>query len=128
MENKELVMGDLTLHEAQKQVDASIQSLGGYWPPLANLARLFEECGEVARAVNQLHGPKRRKLGEPEPDLTGELGDTLYVLIALANSLGIDLDASLRTVIEKYHRRDGPTPGTGPSGATTASGSAPPSG
>ena len=103
-------MDDLTLREAQKQVDESIQSLGGYWPPLANLARLFEECGEVARVVNQLHGSKRRKPGEHEPDAAGELGDTLYVLIALANSLGIDLGASLRAVIEKYDRRDGPTP------------------
>ncbi len=99
-------MDDLTLREAQAQVDASIQSLGGYWPPLANLARLFEECGEVARAVNQLHGAKRRKPGEPEPDVAGELGDALYVLIALANSLEIDLDAGLRAAIEKYRRRD----------------------
>ena len=31
--------GALTVREAQAQVDASIRALGGYWPPLANLAR-----------------------------------------------------------------------------------------
>jgi NTP pyrophosphatase (non-canonical NTP hydrolase) len=99
---------DLSLRAAQAQVDASIQRLGGYWPPLANLARLFEECGEVARVVNQLHGPKRRKADEAAPDAAEELGDALYVLLALANSLDVDLDAALRTVIAKYDHRDLP--------------------
>src|SRR5271165_6753643 len=96
----------LTLAGAQATVDASIQSLGGYWPPLANLARLFEECGEVARVVNQLHGPKQRKAEEMATDLTEELGDTLYVLMSLANSLGVDLETALLRVITKYARRD----------------------
>ena len=96
----------LTVADAQAQVDASIQALGGYWPPLANLARLFEECGEVARAVNQTHGAKRRKANEAEPAIADELGDALYVLIVLANSLDVDLAASLQAVIAKYAQRD----------------------
>ncbi len=99
---------ELTLRAAQAEVDASILRLGGYWPPLANLARLMEECGEVARVVNQLHGPKRRKADEPAPDPADELGDALYVLLALANSLGVDLDTALRGVLAKYQRRDKP--------------------
>jgi NTP pyrophosphatase (non-canonical NTP hydrolase) len=99
---------DLTLRAAQAEVDASIQALGGYWPPLANLARLAEECGEVARVVNQLHGPKRRKPDEPAPDPAEELGDALYVLLVLANSRGVDLDMALREVLTKYQRRDPP--------------------
>ncbi len=97
---------DLTLRAAQAQIDASIQALGGYWPPLANLARLFEECGEVARVVNQTHGPKRRKAGELTPELAEELGDTLYVLLALANSLDVDMTAALGAVLAKYEQRD----------------------
>lgn len=99
---------DLTLRAAQAQVEASIQALGGYWPPLANLARLCEECGEVARVVNQLHGPKRRKANEPPPDAAEELGDALYTLLVLANSLGVDLDAALQQVLAKYAQRDLP--------------------
>lgn len=97
---------DLTLREAQRAADASIQALGGYWPPLANLARLLEECGEVAHVVNQLHGPKRRKPGEPQPDPAEELGDALYVLLVLANSLGVDLTIALHAVLAKYEVRD----------------------
>jgi len=95
----------LTLREAQARVDASIRALGGYWPPLANLARLFEECGELARAVNQAYGPKQRKPGEAAVSASDELGDALYVLLVLANSLDLDAEAALRGALEKVAAR-----------------------
>jgi NTP pyrophosphatase (non-canonical NTP hydrolase) len=95
----------LTLREAQTRVDASIRALGGYWPPLANLARLFEECGELARAVNQAHGPKLRKPGEAAVTASDELGDALYVLLVLANSLDLDAEAALSAALEKVAAR-----------------------
>lgn len=97
--------GRLTLREAQAQVDASIRALGGYWPPLANLARLFEECGELARAVNQAHGPKLRKPGEAAVSAGDELGDALYVLLVLANSLDLDAEAALSNALAKVAAR-----------------------
>jgi NTP pyrophosphatase (non-canonical NTP hydrolase) len=95
----------LTLAEAHRQVDATIAALGGYWPPLANLARLFEECGELARAVNQKHGPKPLKTGEAQTGLDDELGDVLYVLLVLANSLHVDAAAVLVGVITRAEQR-----------------------
>jgi NTP pyrophosphatase (non-canonical NTP hydrolase) len=109
----------LTLAEAQRAVDASILAAGGYWPPLAQLARLFEECGEVARVVNQTHGPKRVKPDEARRELREELGDTLYVTLALANSLGVDAEEALRGALDKSARRAAPAsaaPGTPTSG------------
>ena len=98
----------LTLAEAQRAVDASILALGGYWPPLANLARLFEECGELARVVNQTHGPKLVKSGEAARAAQEELGDTLYTLLVLANSLGVDAEEALRAALDKTARRVAP--------------------
>jgi NTP pyrophosphatase (non-canonical NTP hydrolase) len=95
----------MTLREAQARVDASICALGGYWPPLANLARLFEECGELARAVNQAYGPKLRKPGEAAVSASDELGDALYVLLGLANSLDLDAEAALSHALEKVAAR-----------------------
>jgi len=95
----------LTLAAAQAEVDATIHALGGYWPPLANLARLFEECGELARVVNATCGPKQRKAGETLPALQEELGDVLYVTLALANSLGVEADAALADVLRKVRGR-----------------------
>ena len=98
----------LTLRQAQADVDATIRALGGYWPPLANLARLFEECGELARAVNQAYGPKLLKPGEGQAAAREELGDVLYVLLVLANSLGIDADDALAEVLRKVQGRVAP--------------------
>ena len=98
----------LTLGAAQGAVDASIQALGGYWPPLANLARLFEECGELARAVNQTHGPKRVKPEESAASLAEELGDVLYITLVLANNLHLDaglaLDGALARAMKRAQR------------------------
>src|SRR6476660_1131668 len=98
----------LTLREAQEQVDTSIRALGGYWPPLANLARLFEECGELARAVNQTHGPKPVKTGESAAALEEELGDVLYITCVLANNLHLDaglaLDGALARAMKRAQR------------------------
>jgi NTP pyrophosphatase (non-canonical NTP hydrolase) len=97
--------GHLTLRGAQAEVDATIRALGGYWPPLANLARLFEECGELARAVNQAEGHKRVKPGEAPVSADEELGDAIYVLLVLANSLGVDAEESLSAVLAKVRGR-----------------------
>lgn len=98
----------MTLGELQRRVDAWIgQFKEGYWPPLANLARLVEEVGELARELNHRFGPKKKKAGEPEKDLALEIADTIFVLVALANSLGVDLEAAMAQVLEKYRLRDG---------------------
>ncbi|MDQ3547851.1 MAG: nucleotide pyrophosphohydrolase [Chloroflexota bacterium] len=79
---------------------------GEYWPPLANLARLTEEVGEIARAINQMHGPKRIKPNEAAAQLASEMGDALFVLLCLANSTGVDLQAAFDGTLEKYRFRD----------------------
>jgi NTP pyrophosphatase (non-canonical NTP hydrolase) len=97
----------MELAEAQRRVDAWIgQFEEGYWPPLANLARLVEEVGELARLMNHRFGPKTKKPGEAEQDLAEELGDVLFVILVLANEQKIDLGEALERVLEKYRVRD----------------------
>jgi NTP pyrophosphatase (non-canonical NTP hydrolase) len=97
----------MELRDIQQQVDAYIgQFKEGYFPPLVNLARLTEEVGELAREINHAYGPKTKKHDEPEGDIALELGDILFVVVVLANQLGIDLsDAAART-LSKYQVRD----------------------
>ena len=98
----------ITLTAAQRAVDAWISRFEeGYWPPLTNLARLVEEVGELARELNHRYGHKPKKAEEPDQDLGLELADILFVLLALANEQGIDLDARFAEVLEKYEVRDG---------------------
>ena len=95
-----------TLSAFQSEVDQTIKAAGGYWQPLANLARLLEECGELARAINQYHGPKLRKSNEARVTLEEELGDVLYVTLVLANSLDIDAQAALAASVAKVKQRN----------------------
>ncbi|CAN5552374.1 nucleotide pyrophosphohydrolase [soil metagenome] len=92
--------------QAQIQSWADHYWQGTYWPPLANLARLTEETGEVARAVNQIYGPKNVKGSETAATLQEELGDLLFVLFCLANSTGVDLQPGFDGALEKYRVRD----------------------
>ena len=95
------------LKALQERADALIRRFAeGYWAPLANLARLTEEVGELARALNRAAGPKRLKAGEAEPDVALEMGDVLFTLAVLANQMHIDLTSCADAVLEKYERRD----------------------
>lgn len=99
----------------QREVDAwAARYWGGeYWPPHANLARLAEEVGEVARAINQSYGPKRVKHGEGLSELAGELADALFALLCIANSTGVDLQQAFDITLKKYQVRDEEPPVTG---------------
>lgn len=93
----------MSFREAQKEVDDWISRQHvGYWQPLAMLARVSEEVGELAREINHRYGER----DEAEGDLPVEIADTIFVLLSLANSLGIDMDEAWKRMMEKYRTRD----------------------
>jgi NTP pyrophosphatase (non-canonical NTP hydrolase) len=97
----------MDLKSIQQQVDTYIgQFKEGYFPPLVNLARLTEEVGELARELNHLYGPKKKKADEPEGDVALELADIFFVLVVLANQMNIDLDEAVGRTMRKYEVRD----------------------
>lgn len=98
---------DLSIRDIQHRVDAWISQWDdGYWSPHANLARLTEEVGELAREINDVHGPKRKKPDEADGRIADELADILFVVVTLANSLEIDLQDAFEAVMAKYDIRD----------------------
>lgn len=97
----------MSFREAQDTVDRWIsQYEEGYFAPLANVARLAEEVGELAREVNHHFGPKTRKPDEPAGAIPMELADILFVVICLANSQEIDLDEAFAQMMAKVTARD----------------------
>lgn len=95
------------MRDMQKEVDAYIsQFKEGYFSPLAMVARLTEELGELAREVNHYYGEKPKKATEEEKTIEEELGDVLFVAICLANSLDIDLQTAHDRVMNKFQTRD----------------------
>ena len=97
----------MSFRTAQEAVDGWVSQFEqGYFPPLANVARLAEEVGELAREVNHYFGPKKKKPDEPEGSIAMELADILFVVICLANSQHIDLDDAFAQVMAKVTSRD----------------------
>jgi NTP pyrophosphatase (non-canonical NTP hydrolase) len=97
----------MDLQEAQRRVDEWISQFEeGYWHPLVNLARLVEEVGELARELNHRYGAKAKRDEEADRELAMELADVLFVLLAIANEQGIELDDALERTLEKYRTRD----------------------
>ncbi|WP_412520703.1 nucleotide pyrophosphohydrolase [Staphylococcus simulans] len=96
-----------TMSEMQQEVDEYIgQFKVGYFSPLANLARLTEEVGELAREINHVYGEKKKKDTEEENSIKAELGDNLFVLLCIANSLDIDMTESFDETMHKFNTRD----------------------
>ncbi|MFB6466023.1 nucleotide pyrophosphohydrolase [Cytobacillus sp. Hz8] len=100
-------MSEKTLKAIQTEVDDYIsQFKEGYFSPLAMLARMTEELGELAREVNHHFGEKPKKKTEADKEMEDELGDLLFVLICFANSLNIDLTEAHNRVMHKFNTRD----------------------
>ena len=89
----------------QREVDAWVRGMGGYFTPLSQLAQLMEEVGELARALNRVHGQQSFKAGERD-NSPEEMADILFTLTCLANTLGVDLTAELRRNLDKKTQRD----------------------
>lgn len=97
----------MSLEDLQKQVDEwTKQYKIQYWQPHEILARLIEEIGELAREINHLYGPKKKKLSETKEELGEEIADIVFTLCCLANSQGLNLDECFKKVMDKCYNRD----------------------
>ncbi|MEK7627982.1 MAG: MazG nucleotide pyrophosphohydrolase domain-containing protein [Patescibacteria group bacterium] len=95
------------MNKEQKALDAWYRKIKWpYWAPEWVLARLTEEVGEFARAINHEYGPKKRKTEEGSQEIEAELGDILFTLACYANQKGINLDTALANSLKKVKERD----------------------
>ncbi|MGD8189234.1 nucleotide pyrophosphohydrolase [Brevibacillus ginsengisoli] len=96
-----------TMREIQQEVDQYIsQFKEGYFSPLAMMARMTEEVGELAREINHYYGEKPKKTDEEAKTIDEELGDVLFIVICFANSLNIDLQEAFDRIMHKFNTRD----------------------
>lgn len=98
---------ELTFNQAQKKIDQWISEFGvRYFSELTNLAILMEEVGEFSRLIARKYGDQSFKKGEDPEGISKEMGDILFVLICLANQMGISLEDALRATLNKNTERD----------------------
>lgn len=97
----------MEIKEMQQEIDDYIlQFKEGYFEPLALMARITEEVGELAREINHYYGPKPKKNTEDFPTLSEELGDVLFTVLCMANALEIDMDDAFHETMSKFKIRD----------------------
>ena len=99
----------MTLAEAQALVDQWIKSTGaGYFAPVTNIAVLAEEVGELAHVVLRRYGEQRAKSGDrtDQEAVAEEMADVLWVVLALANQMDVNLTEALKATMEKRCSRD----------------------
>ncbi len=101
-------MSDMTIKEAQQQVDTWITTTGvKYFSELTNLGILTEEVGELARLIVRQYGEQSFKESDRQSSIADEMADVLWVLLCLANQTGVDLTSALQKNFEKKTARDG---------------------
>ena len=105
----------MTIQQAQQQVDHWIKTVGvRYFNELTNTAILAEEVGELSSHMARLYGEQSYKANDPRKPAPGkendvladEMADVLWVLICLANQIGVDLEAALQKNFDKKQNRD----------------------
>ncbi len=88
----------------QQTVASFVEEAGIAAPVEARLLDLASEVGELSKEA-----PKATNYGrapfKPSGGWAGELGDVLFVLVCLANSTGVDLEAALNGAMDKYRER-----------------------
>src|SRR2546428_2681282 len=89
----------------QQFLDGWIEQRGRYWAALSECARRAEDVGELGRELNLEFGDKRRAAKDAGGSVTDELGDVLFIVVLLANDLGIDLVEALGATLKKYEHR-----------------------
>ena len=100
-------MNNMTIEEAQKQIDEWIKKYGvRYFNELTNMAILTEEVGELARVMARTYGDQSFKKSDEAYHLADEMADVLWVLMCLANQTGVNLTEALKKNIMKKTERD----------------------
>ncbi len=97
----------MTIQEAQNKVDEWIKMYGvRYFSELTNMVILTEEVGELARIIARTYGDQSFKNTDKDKELSDEMADVLWVLLCLANQIGVDLTQAWEKNIEKKTLRD----------------------
>ncbi len=92
------------MKKLQQEIKQFCEENGLISPPEHRVLDLVSEVGEVAKEVLKMtdYG---RQLSQPREEVKSEIGDVLYVLITVANTLDVDLEDALKEVLEKYKTR-----------------------
>lgn len=112
-------MSELTIKQAQEDVETFLEEWGKKWKRVDNhfyiFTHLSEETGELARDIinAELNLSIDRKPAKPSQRaeaiarIEDDLGDILFHLLEVANAYGIDLARAFKETITSNRKRFG---------------------
>lgn len=93
-----------TIKEIQNLVSKKVKEYNIETIPELRYVDLTAELGEVGKELLKGSNYGKKQLSKTE-NLEYEIGDSLFSLVCLANSLDIDLEKALLATLEKYQKR-----------------------
>jgi len=94
----------MTIEELQKKIRMFSKQHNLDSAPEYKILDTISELGEVAKEILKMtnYGKNKLEMGE---EIKSELGDLLYSVTTIANSLNINLEESINGVLAKYEKR-----------------------
>lgn len=92
------------MRETQRTVAEFAESHGMSREPWVRFLDFSSEAGELSKELLKASKYGTRSV-EPAPSMEEELGDCVFSLLCLADSLGLDALAALESSLRKYERR-----------------------
>ena len=83
---------------------AVVEKYGIDHPPEIRFIDLASEVGELGKALLN-SGEYGHNPIHPSQDIADEIGDVLFSLACIANSMGVDLGDAMQSATQKYHAR-----------------------
>jgi len=101
----------MTLHQIQQTIDVWIREYGvRYFDEKTNMLLLMEEIGELSSLMARKYGEQSHKTPVSDAEtiqaISDELGDVLFVLVCLANQMGLDIEEIVKKNLAKKTSRD----------------------
>jgi len=93
-----------SLMNAQQDVARLMRGHGLEYDAGTHVLDLVSEVGELAKLILDASGYGQRPLDQ-DVDFSGEVGDTVYSLLALATALDVDAEEALADALRKYEKR-----------------------
>lgn len=94
----------MTIQELQNKIREFSKEYNLDSAPEYKILDTVSELGEVAKEMLKMtnYGKKETKFND---EIKSELGDLLYSVTTIANSLNVDLEKAINMVLAKYEKR-----------------------
>jgi NTP pyrophosphatase (non-canonical NTP hydrolase) len=94
----------MTIQELQKKIKQFSKENNLDSSPEYKILDTVSELGEVAKEILKMTNYGKNK-AEFRDEIKSELGDLLYSVTTIANSLDVNLEEAVKSVLAKYEKR-----------------------